>query len=205
MNKILNPHENYTFSKFFELKIDPQDLAKEFDYSLDRKWLNLSQYAGELDRNEQTQNRIKEILPYVSLSNETARREWLISPVLADLIHYTQVEIRVEYSIKVTNHLQGSLDYFLELAQQVIIVEAKKADLDSGMTQLVSELIALDYWLEDHVQTYIIGAVTTGKIWEFARLDRQLKYIEQGIESYRVPDDLESLMRILVKALLKEN
>lgn len=30
--------------------IEAQDLAKEFGYSFEHKWLNLSQYRGELDR-----------------------------------------------------------------------------------------------------------------------------------------------------------
>lgn len=44
-------------------------------------------------------------------------------------------------------------------------------------------------------QDFILGAVTTGEIWKFARLDRQKKHLEQGLESYRVPEDLEELMR----------
>jgi hypothetical protein len=199
--KILNPDETYTFSKYFELKIEAKDLAKEFGFSFERKRLNLPQYAGELDRVEQTQSRIDEILPYVSLTNESARREWLVSPVLRDLIYYTKVEIRIEYPIKVSKYLQGNLDYFLESSNQILIVEAKKADLEFGMTQLVSQLVTLDQWQEDPKQTYFIGAVTTGVIWQFAYLHRQSKHIEQGLETYRVPDDLDSLMRILVQAV----
>ena len=202
--KLLNPDETYTFSKYFELKIDAEDLAKEFDYTFERKWLNLPKFTGELERMELTKSRIEEILPYVVLSNETARREWLVSPILHDLIHYTKVKVRIEYSIKVSKFLQGNLDYFLEAPHQILIVEAKKADLDFGMTQLLSQLIALDQWQDDSTQTYFIGAVTTGKAWEFARLNRQSKHIEQGLEDYYVPNDLDSLTRILVQALIGE-
>jgi len=202
--KILNPDESYTFSKYFELKIEAKDLAREFGFTFERKRLNLPQYTGELDRIEQTQNRINEILPYVSLTNESARREWLVSPVLRDIIHYTKVEIRIEYPIKVSKYLQGNLDYFLESTNQVLIVEAKKADLDFGMTQLLSQLIALDQWQEDLTQSHLIGAVTTGKAWEFARLNRQSKHIEQGLEDYYIPNDLDSLTRVLVQALIGE-
>jgi len=205
--KLLNPDETYTFSKYFELKIDAEDLAKEFDYTFERKWLNLPKFTGELERMEQTKSRIEEILPYVILSNETARREWLVSPIIHDLIHYTKVKVRIEYSIKVSKFLQGNLDYFLEAPHQLLIVEAKKADLDFGMTQLLSQLIALDQWQDDSAQTHFIGAVTTGKAWEFARLNRQskhIKHIEQGLEDYYVPNDLDSLTRILVQALIGE-
>jgi hypothetical protein len=50
-------------------------------------------------------------------------------------------------------------------------------------------------------QPILLGGVTTGKIWEFARLNRKSKHIEQGLEDYRVPDDLDPLMRILVQAV----
>jgi len=199
--KIINPEQSYTFSKIFELKIEPKDLANYFGYSFARKKLNLPQYQGDLDRIKQLKERIEEILPYASLSSEAARREILISPLIFDLVHYTKSEIFIEYSIKVNEQLQGYLDYFLESVNDLLVIEAKKEDLDYGMTQLIAELIALEEWQENKEQTYLIGAVTTGKIWEFARLNRDGKQVEQGLESYRVPEDIEPLMGILVQAL----
>lgn len=201
MSKLLNPDKSYTFSKYFELKVEAKDLAQELGYTLERKWLNLPQFTGELDRSQETQKRIIEILPYVGLGNEMARREFMISPIMHDLIHYAKIEIRIEHKIKVSNQLQGVIDYLLRSPNCVIVVEAKKEDLDFGMTQLIAELIALDYWLEDALQTSILGAVTTGKNWEFARLNRQAKYIEQGLESYQVPENFDTLMRVLVHAV----
>jgi hypothetical protein len=200
--KILDSDQSYTFSKIFELKINPQQIAKYFGYSFARKKLNLNQYQGELDRLEQLKQRIEEILPYALLSNETARREILISPVVIDLVHYTKAEIFIEYPVTVSKQLQGYFNYLFENQEIFLIVEAKKEDLDYGMTQLFAELIALDAYQENKCQSNFIGAVTTGKIWEFAKLDREKKHLEQGLESYRVPEDLDFLMRILVKALI---
>lgn len=135
------------------------------------------------------------------MSTEAARREILISPLILDLVHYTKSEIFIEYLIKVSEQLQGYLDYLFENVNNLLVIEAKKEDLDYGMTQLIAELIALEKWQENQGQTYLIGAVTTGKIWEFAQLNRHKKHIEQGLESYRVPEDIEPLMRILVQAL----
>ena len=176
--KIINPEQSYTFSEIFELKIEPKDLAKYFGYSFSRTKLNLSQYQGDLDRVDQLKERIEEILPYASLSSEQARREILISPLIFDLVHYTKSEIFIEYSIKVSEQLQGNLDYFLENVNSLLVIEAKKEDLDYGMSQLIAELIALEQWQENKQQTHLVGAVTTGKIWEFARLNREQKQIE---------------------------
>ncbi|WP_293077145.1 hypothetical protein [Okeania sp. SIO3B5] len=199
--KIINSQQSYTFSKIFELKIEPKDLANYFGYSFARTRLNLPQYQGNLDRIKQLKERIEEILPYASLSSEAARREILISPLIFDLVYYTKSEIFIEYYIKVNEQLQGYLDYFLERVNDLLVIEAKKENLDYGMTQLIAELIALEQWQENKEQIYLIGAVTTGKIWEFARLNRDQKQVEQGLESYRVPEDIEPLMGILVQAL----
>lgn len=200
--KTLNPEQSYTFGKIFDLKIEPKDLANDFGYRFARTKLNLHQYQGYLDRIDQLQERIEEILPYASLSSEAARREILISPVIFDLVHYTQAEIFIDYPIKANEQLQGNLDYYLESATRLLVVEAKREDLDYGMTQLLAELIALEQWQQDKEQTDFVGAVTTGKIWEFAKLNREKQQIEQGWESYRVPEDIDPLMRILVQALL---
>ncbi|MGK7932379.1 MAG: hypothetical protein AB4041_13240 [Microcystaceae cyanobacterium] len=199
---ILDPNQSYTFSKIFELKINPKNIAQYFGYSFARKKLNLNQYQGELDRLEQLKQRIEEILPYVSLSNETARREILISPVIIDLVYYTKSELLIEYKIKVNEQLQGYFDYLMEGKSNFLIIEAKNADLECGFTQLCAELIALDQWQENDKQTDIIGAVTTGNIWQFGRLNRSGKSIEQGLELFRVPEDLDPLMGILVQALM---
>ncbi|WP_008312259.1 hypothetical protein [Leptolyngbya sp. PCC 6406] len=199
--KVLEPGGSYTFSRIFELKLIAAELAEEFGYTFSRKRLNLPQYSGDLDRITELKDRIEETLPYVNLSTETARREILVSPVILDLIHYTQAELRIEYPIKVTEQLQGYLDYFLQRQSQLLIIEAKKGDLDFGFTQLVAQLIALDQWEIDNPADRILGAVTTGKIWEFGLLHRKRKHIDQGFDSYRVPDDVEPLMRILVQAL----
>lgn len=202
MSKLLNPNQSYTFSKIFELRIEPDDLVKEFGYNLERTRLNLPQYPGELDRLEDLRSRIEEVLPYVSLASEASRREVLISQVVLDLVHYTKAQLRIEYPLKVTEQLQGYLDYLLRSETELLVIEAKREDLDYGFTQLVAEMIALDQWDRTSEQSTLIGAVTTGKIWQFGRLNRATKHIEQGLDSYRVPDDLDPLMRILVQALI---
>ncbi len=205
MNRILEVERSYTFSQYFELKIEAQALAKEFGYSFERKWLKLPQYTGELDRSKQTQERVAEVLSYVSFTSDRAKREILVSPIMRDLIYYTKANVRIEYPIKVTEQLQGVLDYFIKSTQCAIITFAKGADTDFGMTQLIASLMALDRWLEDPPQTNLIGVVTTGRTWEFVRLNRQSKHIEQGLEVYHFLKNFDALMRILVQAITGEN
>ena len=202
MAKPLALNQPYTFSEFFELKVEVDELVAEFGYSLTRKWLHLPQYTGELDRLEELKERVEEVLPYVNLANEATRREVLIAPVVIDLVHYTHAQLRIEYPIKVTQQLQGYFDYLLRTQTSLLVVKAKQEDLTNGFTQLAAELIALDLWTNSTQQSELIGAVTTGSIWQFGVLHRATKQIDQGLNSYRVTEDLDPLMRIFVKALL---
>ena len=204
---LLNPNQSYMFSRYFELGFEASELAAEFGYSLKRKVLHLRQFCGELDRLQELRSRIEEVLPYVPLTSELARREILISRVVTELIHYTRAALRIEYPLKVSERLQGSLDYLLRVETpraQLLVIEAQYEDLTRGFTQLVAELVALDQWNsspEVSVQPVLVGTVSTGTIWQFSTLDRNAKHLEQGIDSYRVPEDLEPLIRILVATL----
>ncbi|MEL6351720.1 MAG: hypothetical protein AAFR58_08145 [Cyanobacteria bacterium J06627_28] len=200
--EVLNPDSSYTFSKFFELKIPADELAESFGYQLTKQKLHLSQYGADLNRLEELKLRIEAVLPYVDLSNETSRREILISRIATELVYYTKAKLRIEYPLTVNNQLQRYLDYLFRGQSELLVIEAKRQDLDYGMTQLVAELIALDKWERTPQQSTLLGSVTTGKLWEFALLDRATQHVYVGLESYRVPEDVDALMRILVQAIL---
>jgi hypothetical protein len=198
---LLDPNRSYTFSNYFELGFAVDDLVAEFGYSFERKFLKLPQYSGSLDRLADLKQRIEEVLPFVNLEKEATRREILIAPIVTDIIHYSHAELRIEYSIKVDNKLQGNLDYYLRTTTNLIVIEAKQADINRGFIQLATEMIALDKWT-DSTQAEILGAVTTGNVWQFGILNRQKQSIEQAINLYRVTEELEIVVRTLLAALM---
>ena len=198
---LLDPNRSYTFSNYFDLGFTVDDLVAEFGYSFERKFLTLPQYSDKLDRITDLKQRIEEILPYIDLENEATRREMLIAPIITDLIHYSHAQLRIEYSIQINNQLQGKLDYLLRSTTNLIVIEAKQADINRGFTQLATEMIALDQWI-DSPQAEILGAVTTGNVWQFGILDRQSKSICEGINLYRVTEELEIIIRILLARLV---
>ena len=199
----LDPNRSYTFSNYFDMGIIPSELVAEFGYSLSKQIIQLPEYVGELDRVANLKQRIEEVLPYIDSENETTRREFMIAPIVTDLIYYSHAHVRIEYNLKLTNQLQGTLDYYLETGNGVVIIEAKQADLSRGFGQLAVELIALDQWT-DSAQPELIGAVTTGNIWQFGILQRSQKHIIQVINLYRVTEDIESVMRIILATLLPQ-
>ena len=206
---VIDTNRSYTFSNYSELRIDPIDLAEYFSYSIRRTTLQLPQYQGAINRLETLTADINDILPRLVTMNEQAKREMLIAPVVRTVVQIADAFVRVEYPVNVSNQLQGNLDYLLSIDNlgQLLVIEAKRDDLDYGFTQLIAELIALDLWERSpkvEQQPQLVGAITTGQIWQFAVLDRVAKHLDQGLDSYVLPRDIETLLRILVQSLTQE-
>lgn len=198
---LLEEKASYTFSDYFALAADAKEVLAHFGYSLRVQTSQLPRFPLNPERTAALQERINESLPHISLNNETARREFLIAPVLLEVVHYTQAWLRVEYPLLVNDQLKGTLDYYLEAESGLLVVEAKNADLVRGFTQLAVEMIALNNWIESD-SAYLYGAVSVGDIWRFGILDRQHKQMTQDLNLYRVPTDLPDLLATLV-AILK--
>jgi len=198
--RILNPNETYTFSKYFELPFDIEDILADLDCRVDRASLKLPRYSEALDRLAALHEQIQDGLRYVGITSEQARREFLIAPVVREVCRTTQQRVRVEYPVVVNNWLKGTFDYYFQ-ANNLLVIEAKRQNLDNGFTQLAAELIALDQWT-DKETSLLYGAVTTGQDWRFGVFHRQERKILEDLKLYRVPEELETLLRILAGILL---
>lgn len=197
---IIQPDQSYSFADYFKLNFASQDILAYFGVILQRQSLQFPRYDQTLDRLNDLKARIEESLPRLSLTSEIARREFLIAPVLTDVLHYTQATLNIEYPVAVSNQLKGSLDYLLQNDQTFLVVEAKNEDLERGFVQLAIEMIAIDQWIESD-QPIIYGAISTGNIWQFGKFNRQTRVVTQDLNLFRVPADLDDLLRILVKIL----
>lgn len=200
---ILEPGKAYTFRNYFEMAYEPDDILAEFGVSLHRASLALPKIGADIVHTADLKDSLQRRLPYVSLTSEAARREILIAPVVLALLDYTQAQLRIEYSINVSEQLKGTLDYYLHTENSLLIIEAKNADLARGFTQLAVELIALDRWATSS-EPVLYGAVSTGDVWQFGRLHREQRRVEQDLNLYRVPADLQELFQILVGLLTSQ-
>jgi len=197
--RLLQPNADYTFRSYFDLPQDTDEVLAEFDYRLVKKYLDLPKTERKLPKLAELKHNIEAILPLVSLSSETAKREILVAPILSLVTITCQQMLRIEYPLKVNNLLQGNLDYLLRGVNNLIVVEAKRDDMTRGFTQLAVEMIALSLINDNFGMIY--GAVTMGTLWTFGILEESSKTIFQDILSYRVPSDLEELVRVLVGIL----
>jgi hypothetical protein len=197
--KILQPGASYSFRSYFNLPNDTDEILAEFAYSFTQARLQLPRSSREIERLQDLRQQMEETLPYVTLNSEAAKREILIAPVLSRVAVICRRILRIEYSLKITEQLQGTLDYFLQSTQSLVVVEAKRDDLTRGFTQLAVELIALAM-LEDAPEI-LYGAVTMGNVWVFGTLQCSARLVTRDLASYTLPDDVEDLVRILVGIL----
>ena len=197
---VIDSETSYTFVDYFHMTAEVEDILAYFGYSFQAHDCALAHSTALLPSLADLKERIAACLPYISLTSEIARREFLIAPVLLEVIQYTQVKVKVEYPIGVSNLLKGTLDYYLQSQNSFLIIEAKQGDLQKGFTQLAVELVALDQWT-DSTSPQLYGAASLGDIWQFGFLNRSTKQVTQDLNLYRVPADLEELVSIIVAIL----
>lgn len=181
---LLKPDQAYTCSSYFdlpfELEDELEDVLPEFGYTFQRRKIDWPKMERIPD-SQALKTNAKQLLPYVSLKSETARRGILIAPILSKVIKYTQSQMRIGYAIQVNDKRKGILDYYLYTEQSLLVVEAKKADLTQGLTQPSVEMIALDQWLNSD-QNIFVGSIISGELWQFAILDRPTQDIYLNLE-----------------------
>jgi hypothetical protein len=192
-----------TFADYFKLDASIEEILEEFDFTFRLESCELPRDEVAQASVEDLRERFKRTLPHVDLSNEAARRETLIAPVVIEIAVLTDAKIRIEYPLRVSDLLQGRVDYFVRAKHNVLIVEAKNAELERGIKQLAVELIALDRWLEESTDPKLYGAVSIGNAWQFGILERSTRRFTQDINMYTVPKDLEDVLAFL-SAILTE-
>jgi hypothetical protein len=199
---VISKDVSYTFSDYLKFIKYAEDLLSYFGYSFQRQECTLPHSHQELEHLDDLKLRFKGILPYISMTSEAARREFLIAPILMEAVYHTHAQLKVEFYLTVTDQLKGIIDYYLEAKNNCLIIEAKDGDLEKGFIQLAAEMVALDQWLETPTQT-LYGAVSIGNVWQFGILKRDTKLFIQDLNLLRVPTDLEELLKVL-RGILEE-
>lgn len=133
----------------------------------------------------------EDILAYFGCSLQLQRLN--LPRYIGNLERLVNLKQRIEESLPL-------LTLTSEIARREFLIAPVLIDLQRGFTQLAVELIALDQWTASE-QPVLYGAVSTELIWQFGNLQRQTKQITQDLNLYRVPADLEELLRILVAIL----
>jgi hypothetical protein len=145
----------------------------------------------------------------LALNTEKARSEMLICPILLEVKDIFKQEISLfsgnDFTVDPSVGLNGVCDFLISRSSEqlfieapaVIVVEAKREDLNGGLGQCVAEMIAVQRFKEQNNKSIpiIYGTVTTGDRWKFLKLEGQIVNI--GLLEYTIPP-VEKILGILV-------
>lgn len=153
---------------------------------------------------------ILEDLPWaVAVDTEKARSEVIVNPVLLEVRRLLNRQISVfsgeEFNVDVTVGLNGVCDFLISRSPEqlaieapaIVIVEAKKSDLKSGIGQCIAAMVAAQKFNEAKGQqiSSIYGIVSSGTQWRFFRLQDTTVTID--LMDYPLPP-VEQILGFLV-------
>ncbi|MCL1463248.1 hypothetical protein [Argonema galeatum] len=139
---------------------------------------------------------LKESLPIVAISgSEKARSEGIIYPVLLEVRRILDHQISLfsgeDFTIEEAVGLNGVCDFLLTRSTEVleieaptvVIVEAKKTDLKTGIGQCIAEMVAAQRFnqTKDKSIPTIYGSVSNGIQWQFLKLEEQTVTIDLSV------------------------
>lgn len=193
------PYSNFTLSS----------ALKQFNLSLTDK-NNLFSKIAEIQPSDYLEFTLNYNLPLASeINTEKARSEMIIAPILLEVRRKVGDRISLfsgrEFNVAPEQGLNGACDFLLGIAESqlvigapvVAIVEAKKENLIGGLGQCAAEMIAAQMFndREGNLVKTIYGAVTSGTVWRFLKLDKKMMFVD--IVEYYI-NDLKKILGILV-------
>jgi hypothetical protein len=142
------------------------------------------------------------------LKSEKAKSEFLIGPVLLEvrklLDHQISLFSGEEFTVDTELGLSGICDFLISQSREqlevespvVVLVEAKRADLNVGMGQCMAEMVAAQRFNQqagrDSAPVY--GCISSGILWRFLKLEGQEMTID--VED-RLLNPMNKLLAIL--------
>ncbi len=130
--------------------------------------------------------------------------EMIISPILSDVSYVADLPIWSHYYLENKElDLSGVPDYMFALSKEggdmykkpvVCLCEAKKEKFDEAWGEVVAAMVAAQK-SNGHEEFPIYGLTTTGRFWEFAKLEGKLLTFNEF--EYTVPGQFNEVLDIL--------
>ena len=144
-----------------------------------------------------------------AIGTEKAKSEFIVAPLLAELRELTHQRISlfsgVDFNVDKAQGLTGRCDFIISdspmqfslTAPILMMVEAKKDDINEGLGQCMAEMIAAQQFNQQEGDNHktIYGCVTTGSNWRFLKLEGKRIWIDE--EQYYIKNP-ETILGILL-------
>ncbi len=128
----------------------------------------------------------------VAVGSEKARSEGIINPVLLEVKRQLGGQVGVfsgeEFNVDIAADLNGFCDFLVSRTSEqlyikapvLMLVEAKKEDLKPALGQCLAEMVAAQRFNASKGQEIetIYGVVTSGTVWRFLQLTKQVVSID---------------------------
>ena len=143
---------------------------------------------------ELTKALAKKVPLAVAIGTEKAKSEMIVADLLVELREHFEHRISlfsgIDFNVDTENDLTGVCDFLVSLspnqyyleAPVIILVEAKKDDLTTGLGQCVAEMIAAQRFNVEKGNDIpcVYGATTTGVNWLFLKLVGKRLHIDMA-------------------------
>jgi hypothetical protein len=147
-------------------------------------------------------------------ASEKARSEFIVAPVLLtcrELLNDTFVIYSgVRLDVDADRGLKGECDFILARSPTVlvlqapllIVLEAKKNDIEEGLGQCAAQMVAARLFNERHQTSVepLFGCVTTGETWQFLRLENGRLYLDTQRYFINEIDKILGILTTIMKA-----
>lgn len=168
------------------------DLKQRFGLTIDET-RNLFARTPEVDLPQPLADALARYLPLaVNVNTEKARSELVIAPMLVEfkLLHRDRVSLfsGIEFVVDEAAGLKGWCDYILSrnpeqlalTAPVCVLVEAKNENIVAGIPQCLAEMVAAQKFniQQQTPQPVVFGAVTTGVLWRFLKLETTSAFVD---------------------------
>ncbi|MBD2165529.1 hypothetical protein H6G04_14105 [Calothrix membranacea FACHB-236] len=149
-------------------------------------------------------------------NSEKARSELIIALILLNLRRQLKEQISIfsgiDFTVDNSKGLNGTCDFIITKSPEMLIltapvitvVKAKKENINASLGQCAAEMVAAQIFNHQQGSTEIktiYGAVTTGSIWQFMKLEEQILSID--LSEYYLKD-VNKIIGILATGIFPE-
>ena len=153
---------------------------------------------------------LEDTVPWaIAVGTEKAKSELIIAPALLEVKRLLNRQISVfsgtDFTVDIAAGLNGVCDFLISHSPEqfeieapaVVLVEAKRDNINSGLGQCIAEMVAAQRFNEANNNPIptIYGSVTSGTAWRFMKLEGQIVTID--VRDYPFPP-VETILSMLV-------
>ena len=149
----------------------------------------------------------------VAIATEKAKSELIVSEVLFELREHFEQRVSlfsgIDFTVDADAGLVGVCDFLVSLSPEqfeleapvIVLVEAKRDNLTSGLGQCVAEMVAAQHFNAEHGNDIpcIYGATTSGIDWLFLKLEGQTLHIDMDVHTIERCDKLLGILASMVE------